>query len=136
VGYGLPGEGRDRQGRFGARQGPAQAELGKLEAAAGRSSPPAIRPRRKLLPALERVDTLSARLATRGAEIDTELTRIEGVVSGLGTAAPARLADRIAALKTEGIGPAQGRTLDALGHRSTTSTPGSPRSPPNPTRQE
>jgi hypothetical protein len=93
-----------------------QAELGKLEAAA--------KPKfaagdqagvEKLMPGLERVDTLSARLATRGAEIDAELTRIEGVASGLGAAAPAGLADRVAALKAEKKSAwPKGKTLDAL----------------------
>lgn len=93
-----------------------QAELGKLEAAArpkfAAGDQAALEP---LLPALERVDTLSARLATRGAEIDTELTRIEGVVSGLGAAAPAGLAERVAALRTEKTSAwPKGKTLDAL----------------------
>src|SRR6185295_12212928 len=53
--------------------------------------------------------------ATRGAEIDTELARIEGLVAGLGADAPAGLADRVAALKTEKASAwPKGKTLDAL----------------------
>ena len=93
-----------------------QSELGKLEAAAKpKFAAGDLAGVEKLMPGLERVDTLSARLATRGAEIDTELPRIEGVVTGLGTAAPAGLAERVAALKAEKASAwPKGKTLDAL----------------------
>ena len=93
-----------------------QGELSKLEAAAKpKFAAGDLAGVEKLMPGLERVDTLSARLATRGAEIDTELTRIEGVVTGLGTAAPAGLAERVAALEAEKASAwPKGKTLDAL----------------------
>ena len=92
------------------------AELTKLEAAAKpKFAAGDLAAVEKLMPALERVETLSGRLATRGAEIDTELARIAGVVAGLGADAPAGLADRVAALKAEKASAwPKGKTLDAL----------------------
>ena len=109
-------QGGDRQGRLRAGQGGAAGRARKLEAAA--------KPKfaagdqvgvEALLPRLEQVDTLSDRLANRGAEIDAEIARVEGVVAGMGAGAPAGAGERLAAIRAEkkSAWPA-GKTLDAL----------------------
>ena len=93
-----------------------QAELAKLEAAAKPKLAAADRAGvEALLPRLERLDTLSDRLANRGAEIDAEIARVEGIVAGMGAGAPAGAGERLAAIQAEkkSAWPA-GKTLDAL----------------------